>query len=135
MAADVVALQQGQYAEAETQFAAGLKEAEGFGPQDPRLATSLNNLAELYRAQGRNAEAEPLHKRSLAIREKALGPNHPNVANQPGELRRPTTADRAQRRGGQNGGPRRGNPRQARQAKPGKIGCRLQRAHASTGSA
>ncbi len=44
------------------------------------MATSLNNLAKLYRAQGRYAEAEPLYKRSLAIREKALGPEHPNVA-------------------------------------------------------
>jgi len=26
------------------------------------------------------AEAEPLYKRSLAIREKALGPDHPDVA-------------------------------------------------------
>ena len=33
-----------------------------------------------YQAQGRYAEAEPLHKRSLAILEKALGPEHPNVA-------------------------------------------------------
>ncbi|MGH1407888.1 MAG: alpha/beta hydrolase, partial [Rhodomicrobiaceae bacterium] len=41
--------------------------------------TSLNNLAELYSAQGRYAEAEPLYKRSLNIREKALGPDHPNV--------------------------------------------------------
>jgi tetratricopeptide (TPR) repeat protein len=31
-------------------------------------------------SQGRNAEAEPLYKRSLAIREKALGPDHPEVA-------------------------------------------------------
>ena len=30
--------------------------------------------------QGRYADAEPLYKRSLAIREKALGPNHPDVA-------------------------------------------------------
>ena len=42
--------------------------------------TSLNNLAALYRAQGRYAEAEPLHQRALAIREKALGPEHPDVA-------------------------------------------------------
>ncbi len=34
----------------------------------------------LYDAQGRYAEAEPLYKRSLSIREKALGPEHPNVA-------------------------------------------------------
>jgi tetratricopeptide (TPR) repeat protein len=42
--------------------------------------TLLNNLADLYRAQGRYAEAEPLYKRSLAIRETALGPGHPDVA-------------------------------------------------------
>ncbi len=30
--------------------------------------------------QGHYAEAEPLYKRSLAIREKALGPEHPAVA-------------------------------------------------------
>ena len=44
------------------------------------MAMSLNNLAELYRAQGRYAEVEPLQKRSLAILEKALGPEHPDVA-------------------------------------------------------
>ncbi|CAN0535323.1 unnamed protein product, partial [Laminaria digitata] len=31
-------------------------------------------------AQGNYAEAGPLYKRSLAIDEKALGPEHPNVA-------------------------------------------------------
>ena len=31
-------------------------------------------------AQGRHSEAEPLHKRALAIREKALGSEHPDVA-------------------------------------------------------
>ena len=39
---------------------------------------SLNNLAVLY-CQGRYAEAEPFIKRSLAIAEKALGPEHPDV--------------------------------------------------------
>ena len=34
----------------------------------------------LYNAQGRYADAEPLYKRSLAINEKALGPDHPDVA-------------------------------------------------------
>jgi tetratricopeptide (TPR) repeat protein len=34
----------------------------------------------LYRAQGRYAEAEPLYQRSLAIREQALGAEHPDVA-------------------------------------------------------
>ncbi len=53
MAAGVKAFQQGNYPEAEKQFAAALKEAEGFGPQDPRMAASLNNLGEVYRTQGR----------------------------------------------------------------------------------
>ncbi len=80
MAAATKAYQQGNYPEAEKQLGAALKEAEGFGPQDPRLATSLNNLAVLYRAQGKYAEAEPLYKRALIIRQLALGPDHPDVA-------------------------------------------------------
>ena len=44
------------------------------------LAVTLNNLAEVYSAQSRYAEAELLHKRSLAIKEKVLDPNHPAVA-------------------------------------------------------
>jgi CHAT domain-containing protein/tetratricopeptide (TPR) repeat protein len=39
----------------------------------------LNHLANLYLDQGRYAEAEPLDQRSLAIREKALGPEHHDV--------------------------------------------------------
>ena len=43
-------------------------------------AASLNNLAALYDDQGRYAEAEPFYQRALAIREKALGREHPHVA-------------------------------------------------------
>ncbi len=53
MVAGVKAYQQGNYPEAEKQLGAALKEAEGFGPQDPRLATSLNNLAALCTAAHR----------------------------------------------------------------------------------
>ncbi len=81
MAAARQAYEQGHYDEAEKQLLVALKEAENFGEQDPRLATSLNNLAGLYSAQGKYAEAEPLHQRALAIMEKALGPEHPNVAS------------------------------------------------------
>jgi hypothetical protein len=45
----------------------------------PDVATSLNNLALLYRSQGKHAEAAPLFRRSLAIMEKALGPDHPTT--------------------------------------------------------
>jgi tetratricopeptide (TPR) repeat protein len=74
------AYQQADYVEAEKLFKAALREAEKFGEQDPRFATSLNNLAALYQARGKYVEAEPLYKRSLAIREKVLGPDHPDVA-------------------------------------------------------
>ena len=78
------AYQQGNYAEAEKSWLAALKEAQEFRPADPRLATSLDNLAALYNAQGKYAEAEPLHKRALAIFEKALGPEHPYRSGDPG---------------------------------------------------
>ena len=50
------------------------------GPEHPKTATSLNNLAQLYHDQGRYSDAEPLYKRALAIEEKALGPEHPDTA-------------------------------------------------------
>jgi hypothetical protein len=37
------------------------------GADHPSVATGLNNLAELYRSQGRYSEAEPLYLRSLQI--------------------------------------------------------------------
>ena len=43
-------------------------------------------LLHLYQAQGRYADAELLCKRSLAIREKAFGPDHPNVAEFAGHI-------------------------------------------------
>ncbi len=46
----------------------------------PNVAQSLNNLALLYQAQGKYAEAEPHYKRSLAIKDKVLGSEHPSVA-------------------------------------------------------
>ena len=51
-----------------------------FDAADPRLSTSLNNLAALYDAKGKYRDAEPLYRRSLALAEQALGPENPNVA-------------------------------------------------------
>ena len=72
--------EQGHYAEAERHFLAALQEVEQFGPHDTRLATVLNNLANLYHTQGTYAQAEPLYQRALAIREEILGLHHPIVA-------------------------------------------------------
>jgi hypothetical protein len=38
------------------------------------------NLAVLFKSQGRYAEAEALYQRSLAVPEKPLGPSRPKVA-------------------------------------------------------
>jgi tetratricopeptide (TPR) repeat protein len=46
-------------------------------PDNPGL---LNETATSFYYAGKSAQAEPLYRRSLVIREKALGPEHPNVA-------------------------------------------------------
>ena len=43
-------------------------------------AIAISNLALLYESHGEYDKAEPLFKRLLPILEKALGPDHPNVA-------------------------------------------------------
>ena len=40
----------------------------------------MNNLAEVYLDEGKPADAEPGFQRALAVAEKSLGPNHPQVA-------------------------------------------------------
>jgi hypothetical protein len=40
---------------------------------------SLNNLARLLQEQGELGAARPLYERSLAIRERALAPDHPDT--------------------------------------------------------
>ncbi|MGA0200155.1 MAG: tetratricopeptide repeat protein, partial [Prochlorotrichaceae cyanobacterium] len=49
------------------------------GADHPDTATSLNNLAGLYRAQGRYSEAEPLYQRALTVAEAVLGSEHPTT--------------------------------------------------------
>jgi tetratricopeptide (TPR) repeat protein len=79
--------QQGRYAEAEPLLKGALAIFEkALGPDHPKVATGLSNLAALYQVQGRYAEAEPLLKRALAIFEKALGPSHPDVAQSLNDL-------------------------------------------------
>lgn len=76
----------GDYAAAERHLLAALRTAEEIGPEDPRLALSLNNLALVYHAQGRYDEAEPVYQRAITITERALGPGHPNLAASLGNL-------------------------------------------------
>ncbi len=60
------------------QRALAIREQE-LGASHPDTASSLNILAELYRAQDKYAEAEPLFQRALAIREQELGASHPTT--------------------------------------------------------
>ena len=53
---------------------------KAFGRDHPEVARTLNGLATLYVSQSRYGDAEPLYRRSLAIREKALGSDHPDIA-------------------------------------------------------
>jgi tetratricopeptide (TPR) repeat protein len=118
MEAERKAFREGRYLEAVNYAQVALKEAEAFGQQDPRLATSLHNAGELYtklekydeaerllqRAlairknedaenartvcalarlnyiRGNRDKAELLYRKSLSIREKVLGKDHPDVA-------------------------------------------------------
>ena len=52
-----------------------------FGGDHPRIASSLNNLAALYRSQGKLSEAEPLYQQALAMRQRLFEGDHPDVAS------------------------------------------------------
>jgi tetratricopeptide (TPR) repeat protein len=60
-------------------FEAGVKAR--FGVNHADYGAALNNLARVYMAQGKYADAEGLFKRALAIYEKTQGPDRPNVAH------------------------------------------------------
>ena len=64
------AYQQGRLDEADKQLRAAEQAARAFGPEDPRLATTLDHLSWVLCAEGKAAEAEPLAKSALAVREK-----------------------------------------------------------------
>ena len=70
-----------RYNEASVSFRKALSICERvLEPEHPDVATSLNNLAFLYRSQGLYDKAEPLYVRALEIREHVLGNQHPDFA-------------------------------------------------------
>lgn len=80
------ALSLNNYGLAERSLNQALKEAEAFGAGDIRLAQTLHSLATLYSTRGNFAKAEPLYERELRVKEKALGPEHPDVVACVGRL-------------------------------------------------
>jgi tetratricopeptide (TPR) repeat protein len=77
MSAGVQAGRAGHYEEAERHFKRAATKADELGPQE--MGRTLNNLGELYRRQGRLADAERMFTRSVAVKE-VLGPDHPDIA-------------------------------------------------------
>ncbi|KAK1287565.1 hypothetical protein QJS10_CPB19g01485 [Acorus calamus] len=66
---------QGKLDDAETCFSSALREArEGFGERDPHVASSCNNLAELYRVKRAFDKAEPLYLEAIRILEESFNP-------------------------------------------------------------
>lgn len=64
----------GKVDEAEKFFRSAIDEAKkGFGPRDPHVASSYNNLAELYRVRKEFEKAEPLYLDAINILEEAFG--------------------------------------------------------------
>ena len=51
------------------------------GEESLRRAEALSNLGLVHESKGEYTEAKAIHERALAIKEKALGPDHPLVAN------------------------------------------------------
>ncbi|MEH2465177.1 tetratricopeptide repeat protein [Nostoc sp.] len=72
---------QGLYQQAELWYKLCIEVAKNrLGLEHPDVATSLNNLAELYGFTGWYSKAEPLYQQALLLRKRLLGDNHPDVA-------------------------------------------------------
>jgi len=80
MEAGYEAHEAGRHLYAEEWLLAEVRIAEGFAADDPRRATTLDNLADVLRAQERRAEAETLYRQALDLHIARLGPQHPRVA-------------------------------------------------------
>lgn len=80
------AYEQANWGAAERSFKLALKEADSFGDKDLRLASSLTNLGVLYNYRSQPAKAEPLFERAIAIKQKALGPDNPEVISAVGKM-------------------------------------------------
>jgi tetratricopeptide (TPR) repeat protein len=80
------AFAKGELARAEEAFVAAIREAMELGTDNLRLASSLSNLGQLKYKQQDFAQADALFRRSLAIREHVLGPEHQGVVQSIGNL-------------------------------------------------
>ena len=80
MSAAVVAQLDGRLGDAEVALREGLADAQRADPDGLQVAATLNALAIVVSELGRAAEAVAIGRPALAIRERQLGPGHPEVA-------------------------------------------------------
>jgi tetratricopeptide (TPR) repeat protein len=74
------ALDLADFTTAERAVAEAKKTAEGWAPDDPRRANLLMIQGQLHNALGEYQQASAPLQRAVEIREKALGPNHRDLA-------------------------------------------------------
>ena len=65
--------------EAISLYRQAMEQAATFGSRDERLGKTAFFLADLYRRMGKYADAEPLYRQALEIRQERLGQNHADV--------------------------------------------------------
>ncbi len=70
---------QGEYALAESLYTEALQIDQRAAVEEITIAADLNNIAAIHLMQGRFDEADSLFKIVLDIRQRVLGPRHPNV--------------------------------------------------------
>jgi tetratricopeptide (TPR) repeat protein len=75
------AYERGDYATAEQHDRAALQAAESFAPTDPRLSTTLTQLAAILQARGACCEAETYMRRAASLSEAQFGVHSIEAAN------------------------------------------------------
>lgn len=78
--AGIAARDGAQYDEAERLFLLARREAERFGANATRMATTLNDLGLVYHAQGQYARAKSYYEKALAQCERAVGSEQADVS-------------------------------------------------------
>ncbi len=75
------AFSRGDYAMASSTWLKALEELDHTDDKDPRVALTLDQLAESLAKENRQIEAIPVLNHCLDLKEKTLGPDHLEVAN------------------------------------------------------
>ena len=55
------------------------RSARRIGPENSDTLMSMNNLANVYLAEGKYPQAEALYRETMEIQRRVLGPEHPDT--------------------------------------------------------